>query len=1069
MMMDKVSLHDKSGPIHGKHFLKMTTPFLIKTLYFSMDLKDMEEKTLDITFQPELIGREKELEILVDRFEQAERGLGSTVFISGEAGIGKTRLVSELLDLAEDEGAEIISGRCLKDSLEPLMPLREGLREAGLSHLVAEEPPPKVISAYLIDDAGMLVMKTERDDTDIDSDIFSSMLSSVRNFVKDSLTMMGREEKGSLNTIGYGDYSILIRSLEGVSLAVVIEGTRNELLIDDMKEKLASKVHRAKEWDGETSSVEDIEGDLEWFVKSGKYDGEYLVDEPELKRENLFENVLLGFQRLANEKTVVLFLDDLQWANPSTLSLMHYLARNTTEEKILILGTYRPEDITESWSGETHQLVSPKREMMREGLLEEIDLERLTEKDVEEFVKELLEETDFEKDFLERIYKESEGNPFFLLELTKVLVDEGHIQKREDGVWKLVEPLDEIHIPEKVYEMVKKRLEDLLDEQRDLLEYASVIGEEFSGKILAEASDLDRITVVKNLNDIEKTNGLIRSLGKKFQFDHSMIREVLYNGMNESLREVYHQVVAESYETLYDDRIEEMMEYVAHHYYKAGDERAGDYLLKAAERAKERYANEEAERFYEHAVEVSESEEELKVAYEGLGDVHILMGKYEKALEEYDKVTEMLADEEYPVKGSEVLGKKSKVYQNKGEFGKSLECCERGLELVEQGGEDAQKRKPELLGAKGWTFLRKGEYHDAERVWKEAVEVAEKIGDEKELAQTRHDLGTVYWGQGRYDKALELLEEALDIRREIGDEKGIGDSLNNIAVIYDSKGKLDKALEHYEESQEIARKIGEKQGVAVSLTNIGIVYKNKGELERALENFEESLEIERNIGNKQGIANSHGNIGETYYDKGDLDKTLDNYEESLELRREIGDKQGIADSLIGIGIVYRYEGLLKKAREKLEGSLEIATEIGDRWLTILSDLELSEICLAEGRHDQALQNAEKALDISKEIGAKQEEGRSRRVLGKVYREKGELKKAEEELEKAEDIFKEAGISLEIPKVRFERALLLKKGKEREKAEEHLSKALESFEKIGMDLWVKRCKKTLEEIGSDKHN
>jgi len=963
---------------------------------------------MKLDFQPELVDREEEFSELKEGFKKAREGEGSTVFVAGEAGIGKTKLVIELLNFAEDEAAEIISCRCLRDSLQSLMPIREGLREAGLSYLVSHRPPPKVLSAYLINDAGILVAKAERGDTDIDSDIFSSMLASVQNFVKDSLSMMGRKEKGELNTIGYGDYNILIQSMEGVSLAAVIEGTRSELLIDDMREKLSEKAERAKDWMGDTSTVGDIEVELEWFINSGKYDGKYLVDEPELKKENLFENVLLGFQRLANEKTVVLFLDDLQWAGPSTLSLLHYLARNTTDENMLILGTYRPEDLAESKGGETHQLVPPKREMKREGLLEEIELERLTEKDVEEFIQELLGETDFEKDFLERIYKESEGNPFFLLELTKILVEEGHVQQREeDGVWKLVEPLDEIHIPEKVYEMVKRRLEKLIEEQRGLLEYASVVGEEFEDDIVAEATDLDRVKVLKNLNDIEKTYGLIRSLGKKYQFDHSMIREVLYNGMNESLRKMYHQVIAESYETLYEGSIEKVVENVAHHYYKAGDERAGKYLLKAARRAEERYANEEGERFYEQAVEISERKELLRGAYEGLGDLHRLIGEYDRALEEYDQVLDMLADENIG-KQAEVLGKKAKVYEKKGEFDESLKCCERGLELVEQGGEEAEKRKLKLLGAKGWAFFSKGESDYAEEAWIEAVEVAEKIGDEKEVAQALHDRGNLYWGQGRYNKALKLWKKALSTREDIGDKRGIAASLHNIGEVYRHKGELDRALEHFKDSLEIERKIGNKRGIAISLNNLAIIYKNKGELDQALEHYQKSLEIKKKIGDKKGIGTSLNNLATVYKNKGELDRALEHYQKSLEIERNIGDKKGIAESLHNLAIVYKNKGELDRALEHCKKGLQIRKDIGDRKGFAKSINNLGILYDAKGKLDQALKCHEESLEIDRKIGDKQGMAISLNNLGTTHRWKGEIEIARKKHEKSLEICSDIG-------------------------------------------------------------
>ena len=116
----------------------------------------MEELLLQ---QPELIGREEELNRLKRSLDNAIAGKGSTIFISGEAGIGKTRLVSELKKDAEARGINIIQGWCLAESFEPLMPVKVALRDADLNYLISGDPPSLVVSAYLMNEAGMLLNK----------------------------------------------------------------------------------------------------------------------------------------------------------------------------------------------------------------------------------------------------------------------------------------------------------------------------------------------------------------------------------------------------------------------------------------------------------------------------------------------------------------------------------------------------------------------------------------------------------------------------------------------------------------------------------------------------------------------------------------------------------------------------------------------------------------------------------------------------------------------------------------------------------------------------------------------
>ncbi|MBS3817412.1 MAG: tetratricopeptide repeat protein [Candidatus Thermoplasmatota archaeon] len=1066
----------------------------------------MEEADLDITFQSELIGREEKFKKLVDRFDRAKGGDGSTVFVAGEAGIGKTRLVDELLDFAEDEGAEIIRGRCLTDSLEPLTPFKDGLREADLYHLISEEPPPKVLAAYLINDAGMLVAKAEREqDTDIDSDAFSSMLKAVQGFVKDSLSMMGRDETGELNSIGYGDYKILIQSLEGISLATVIEGSKSEFLIDDMKEKLAGKAEELEDWVGDALEDKDIRSEMQWFIDSGKYDGEFLVDDPKLKQENLFDNILLGLERLSSEQPVLLFLDDLHWTDPTSLKLIHYLSRNTKDDKVLILGTYRPEDI-EIYDGETHQLKTTMQKMNREGLFEKIELERLDEADVEEFIEKTLDKIELDDEFVKKLYEECEGNPFFLLELLRNLLEEGHLV-REEEVWKVERTLEEVPIPARVYDLVVRRLDRLKEEQRELLECASVMGVEFESDVLGKVAGRDRVELLKDLNEIERTHNLVSSLKEKYRFGHSKIREVLYEGLNEELQREYHRVVGESYEELYKEDEEAAVGKIGQHYYKANDERAGEYLLKAGDHARKRHANEEAERFYGYAIEILEEEDELKEAYEALGNVHELMGKYNDALKEYERALDLV---EGTGEEARFYGKMAEIYEEKGEFDKSLDICEKGLDHIEQDipGSISAEDKLRLLDVKGWSFLRKGKYDRAEEAWREGMEMAEEAGDEKEIAQALHDIGTLYFRRGTYDKAVELLDEGLQIREDLGDEKGLVSSLNNIGVVYQNKGELDRSLENFEESLDISRKIDDKRGTSMSLNNIGMVYRDKGELDRgleyykksleidrrlgdepgigmslnnigeiyrdkgdldrSLEHFKESLEIKRELGDKRGLVMSLNNIGEVYREKGELDRSLEHFKESLEISRELGDKRGIAESLKNIAKVYRHKGQIRTSREHIDESLDICLDIGSKRLSIENLCELAETCMEQGKDDTALQKAERAVELSTEMGTKPEIGKSRRVMGMVYRKEGELERAEKEFKEAEKSFEDSGLKKDLPKVIYEHALLFLRSEEMKKAEEYLEEAFASFRKRGMELWSEKCEEKLKDLDVEKN-
>ena len=1011
----------------------------------------MEEYALR---QPELIGRDTELSKLKHSLQNALEGRGSTIFIAGEAGIGKTRLVSELISDAEKKGAQVIRGWCLAESLEPLMPVKIALREAGLFHLISGDPPPLVASAYLMNDAGMLIAKAERDQLELDSDIFAGMLQAVGNFVKDSLEMMDGSGAGGLNTLGYGDFTILIRTLGKLTMATVINGEKSEFLIEDMKGALANLGNAFDDWAGDVAATVPAKEKIAWFVNSGKYDGKFLVDDPKIKQENLFDNNLLGIQRAADEQPLILFMDDLQWADPTSLNLVHYLARNTRKFRVLMLGTYRPEDITQGYDGKPHQLETAMQNMSREDLLDNIELKRLDRASTESLINSVLGETKFEAGFYDKIHKETEGTPFFILEILKLLAEEGAIAQDESGAWALVKELDKLDLPGKVYDVVKRRLDRLMEDQRELLECASVIGNEFSTGVLEKATEMKKMTLLKNLSKIEKTHKLLHYFNDRYKFDHSKIREVLYNGIGEELRREYHRVIADTIAGIHKNNPDEAVSEVAYHYFEAGDERAGEWLVKAADRAKDAYANEEAVRLYSEALGVVESGCILSIL-ENLGEVLSLMDEYDKAIENFEQAQESTEDCETKAR---MKRKAASAHEKKGEYDKSLEVVAAAKELITDRNTVEYAR---LLLGEGNPHFRKGDYDKAMSLFQEAIKLFEKSGaEQKDMGNALRAIGIIHWSKGDYAPALEYYEKSLAAMEELGEQYGKAAALNNIGLVHDNIGEFGLALDFYGRSLEIFENMGNKQGIAAALNNIGLVHDNRGELGLALEFHGRSLEIKEKIGNKQGIASTLNNIGVVHFARAELDQALEFFTRSLKISDNLGDKQGIADSLHNIGNVHIVRGMPDSALEFYRRSLEMSEKIGDKHGMCYSLSGLAEANIGLGYVQAALEIAEKALATAYEIGVKHEEGMSRRVLGMVHREMGEWDRAVEEFGKAGEILEEVGGKVELAKLHYEYALLWKAKGEPAKVHEHMEKALSEFDRMGMKLWADKCRKDL---------
>ncbi len=1011
----------------------------------------MEESALR---QPELIGREAELSQLKQALDNAVSGKGSTIFIAGETGIGKTRLVSELITEAEAKNCQIIRGWCLAESLEPLMPVKTALREAGLLHLISGDPPPLVVSAYLMNDAGMLIAKAEREQLELDSDIFAGMLQAVGNFVKDSLEIMDSGTGGGLNTLGYADYTILIRTAGKLSLATVIKGEKSEFLIEDMKGALAHFGSTFDDWSGNMAATEPARSKINWFMDSGKYDGKFLVDDPKLKQENLFDNVLLGLQRASAEKQLLIFLDDLQWADPTTLNLLHYLARNTRKDRVLMLGTYRPEDIVQGHDGKPHQLETAMQNMSREDLLEKVELNRLDRNSTKFLINGILGVTKFEPGFYDKIHRESGGTPFFVLEVVKLLAEEQAIAKDETGAWALVKELDKLDLPSKVYDVVKRRLDRLMKEQRKILDCASVVGEEFQSDLIGKVMGQNKLQLLENLSEIEKTHKLLHYFKDRYKFDHAKVREVLYNGIGEELRREYHRLIADTIAEIHKDNLDGIVSELAYHYFEAGDEKAGVFLIKAADKAAERYANEEAVRLYGNALNLI-GEKEKPALLEKLADVQALMGEFDRAICTFEMARDISDDDETKAR---TLRKIGAMQEKKGDYDRALKILDEARKLAEPNSAEYGR----ILLIQGYPYQSKAEYDKALALYLEAVSIAERIGtSKKDIGNALRAIGSIYWRWGEYEKAMHYYERSLAVMEDIGDRSGIVAALNNIAIIHGSRGEQACALEFFGRSLDIVETIGNKHMAASLFMNIGVMRHKMGEMEAALNLLEHSLEIRERLGDKRGIADTLSNIADLLHEMDDMDKALGYLRRGITIAETIGDKRTLAGLLENMGCVLTSLGELDKARECHEKSQSISVEIGERRLKIYTHCHLAEIAILNGEINRALEHANEALLVATEMGGKLEEGKSHCLLGMVHREMGCWKKADEEFRRAEEILLNAGETNELTLVSYERSLLFKAMGDQAKARESLEKALAEFERMGMKLWAGKCQKALE--------
>jgi predicted ATPase len=872
----------------------------------------------------------------------------------------------------------------------------------------------------------------------VDDKILSGMLTAVQDFVKDSFGDLenGAAEPGGLGKLEYKDTKILIEHGKQTFLAGVIRGEEHPDMRRDLRNTVAEIEKNYKDiltkWEGDIAKVSGI-GEQITPLTSRKYRVRKSLEGIKLENERfrIFDRATNLVIELSNQSPVLMIVEDLHWADESSLLLLQYLARNTRSARVNVVCTYRPEDLTD----EQKKVID---KMAFEELYTEIELKPLTADEIIRMTQTIFALTDISEEFASTLYENTHGNPFYAKEFLQTLHDEGVIQNI-NGNWQ-VGDISRITVPPTIAELVSHRIDRLEDEEISIVEHAAVIGREFTLDFMSKSLKIEQTSLTTYLGKLEKYR-IFRLKDREkgiYEFDHSIIREVVYSEMSDRWKRVAHRRVGSTLEEIYRDDIDTVIYQLASHFTNTNErQKAIEYNIRAGDKAMDAFAADESARYYTTAIDIltrlgeSEANKKKKLElFDKLGEIYVLAGRYEVGVGCYFDAVKIAEEFDDKLKTAELNRKIGAAYEKIGRYDKSLQYYDTALAAAHAA---AQKGAPEpievarVYNAVGWTHIRKGEYDKAIEYCQKGLKLAELHNDEKEIATSFHIIGSNYWSKGDYRLALEFLNKGLAIRERISDTRGMFASYNNIGAVYYNKGEFDRALEYYTKSLEIWKKIG-TQGIATSYNNIGNVYKNKGELDRALEYHTKSLEIQKKIGDTRGIALSYNNIGSVYMERGgagNLTAAVEWFEKARDLKEKIGDKSGLCSS---------YSGLCESHARA-------------------------------GRGGKAVEYGRKALELAREIGAKDRIANSNKVLGIAHREMREWSNAEKCFEESIRVCKEIGRETELAKYYYEYGLMFKRrgtGGDVENARKYLEMALEVFEKRKMMGWVEKVKKALSE-------
>jgi predicted ATPase/predicted Ser/Thr protein kinase len=329
----------------------------------------------------------------------------------------------------------------------------------------------------------------------------------------------------------------------------------------------------------------------------------HLVNETNTASQERMKREFTTFlQEMSRLKPLVIFLDDLHWADVSTIDLLAYTAARFDLMRVLVVVTYRPSDLLLA----RHPFIQVRQDLQARGLCSEIPVSFLTPEEVARYLALEFPEHNFPPEFAELIHTKTEGNPLFMVDLARYLRDRKVIAK-ENGQWQIVHSLPNIEkeLPESVRSMIARKIAHLEDDDLRLLTAASVQGFEFDSAVLAKVLELDPADVEERLDGLERIHSFVvleeetefpdHTLTLRYRFVHVLYQNALYATLKPTRRAKTSAAVAESLIEFYGEESKTIASELAVLFETARDfQRAADYFLIASQNAGRVFAFQEA-------------------------------------------------------------------------------------------------------------------------------------------------------------------------------------------------------------------------------------------------------------------------------------------------------------------------------------------------------------------------------------------------------------------------------------------------------------------------------------------
>jgi class 3 adenylate cyclase/tetratricopeptide (TPR) repeat protein len=609
--------------------------------------------------------------------------------------------------------------------------------------------------------------------------------------------------------------------------------------------------------DSEATAIQKLEGGIAEIIGSGHEDWAHFIgyligfnythsphlvgilDDAQQIRDRAFTISIQFFKTILRKQPVLLLLEDIHWADSGSLDFFDQLAVECSDLPMMVICLAR-NTLFEGRPGWGKGQPAHVR----------LDLSPLSEQDSQELVVNILRKVpEIPPRIHNLIVQRAEGNPFYVEEVIKMLIDDGVIIPDPERWQVKQEKFVEGKIPQTLTGVLQARLDGLPKQELLVLHRASVAGRVFWDDLTANMQDsaLRQPTdqAAETVGALSKLQGRELIFCKEpsafsgtteFMFKHAVLRDVTYESLLKQIRRTYHKQVADWLREHSGERVGEYAGRIGEHYDRAGESTAAaEWYARAGKQAQDTYAPDVARDYYQKALmlwgrmgNLTEVQRFLRIeVYSGLGQVLNWLGLYGEATEAYQRMASAAETEGDTVMQARAWHGIAEAQMHRGDIRAAIESATQEESLAREAL--AQLELTKALWLKAWGAFRLGNIERAHTLAEQVSIYSRSLQDRGQMAHSLNLLGVLESVSGRFQEATQYFEQALKIFRSIGNRRRAMPLMNNLGVIAEARGDYHGAMLSYQEALETAREIGNRDGEMVYLTNLGGIRVRIGE------------------------------------------------------------------------------------------------------------------------------------------------------------------------------------------------------------------------------------------------